>query len=522
MSIDLYLKQIRYDATDPSLEDAVDPDGVIIADGWERTRLVTLANGQLPGPPIVVYKGQEVIIFVENDLEGRETTIHWHGFDQRGTPWMDGVPYINQCLINGLQRFKYSFIADEAGTFWWHSHVGSQRSDGLYGALIVKEREELLENQHIMIVQEWNHDGDADYIRENIGANFDERVKWPGFQTLDNLNLGPYRAHSVVINGRARFSDDSVTIDTPLTRFMVEEGDVYRFRVITAAAFYPIRISVDNHQLELIASDGNNLKSQPCDSFIIYPGQRFDFLLHANQEPGIYWIRALLAVKPFSRAPLGEAILKYKGAPGRYPQTSQNCTAGCYMANCPYDYKSYQPYPNTSCISVNKFRGAAGLPSTPQYEAGNFRQFILNFGFVEGRASVNGLVFKSPTVNSYTQPKDVPEPCDEVCTDEIVCECFHVIKFPGGAVVQIVLTNLVKSLAGTYSEPHPIHIHGHHFHVVKIGFPTYNETNGEIIAGTPDIVCEKKMARLTGTAAHRNGRIPLGRRTYRASLDDPL
>ena len=54
---------------------------------------------------------------------------------------MDGVGYITQCPIEAGTSFRYIFKAMPSGTFWYHSHSGAQRTDGLFGALIVKENE---------------------------------------------------------------------------------------------------------------------------------------------------------------------------------------------------------------------------------------------------------------------------------------------------------------------------------------------------------------------------------------------
>ncbi|XP_065665472.1 uncharacterized protein LOC136086901 [Hydra vulgaris] len=69
------------------------------------------------------------------------TTLHWHGLHQKGTPFMDGIGWISQCSISSGQTFTYKFKAEPKGTFWYHSHVGSQRTNGAYGAFIIKERE---------------------------------------------------------------------------------------------------------------------------------------------------------------------------------------------------------------------------------------------------------------------------------------------------------------------------------------------------------------------------------------------
>ncbi|WEW57588.1 hypothetical protein PRK78_003055 [Emydomyces testavorans] len=52
---------------------------------------------------------------------------------------MDGVAGVTQCPIEPGSAFLYDFkISDEqTGTYWYHSHSGLQRGDGLYGGLVV-------------------------------------------------------------------------------------------------------------------------------------------------------------------------------------------------------------------------------------------------------------------------------------------------------------------------------------------------------------------------------------------------
>ena len=67
-------------------------------------------------------------------------TLHWHGLDQKQSFFMDGVPSITQCAIGPQDYFDYRFKAEPVGTHWYHSHHGAQRSDGMYGAFIVRPR----------------------------------------------------------------------------------------------------------------------------------------------------------------------------------------------------------------------------------------------------------------------------------------------------------------------------------------------------------------------------------------------
>ncbi|CAG8649325.1 16071_t:CDS:10, partial [Gigaspora rosea] len=57
------------------------------------TRQLSTVNGQYPGPTIEVNKGDRILMKIRNKL-GEPTAIHAHGMLQRGTPWYDGVPWM--------------------------------------------------------------------------------------------------------------------------------------------------------------------------------------------------------------------------------------------------------------------------------------------------------------------------------------------------------------------------------------------------------------------------------------------
>lgn len=104
-------------------------------DGYEKSMI--LVNGQSPGPLIEANTGDTIRVVVHNKMVGESTTIHWHGLDQRNTTWMDGAVGISQCGIPPGESFTYEFkIADQRGTFWYHSHLSVQYADGLYGPFV--------------------------------------------------------------------------------------------------------------------------------------------------------------------------------------------------------------------------------------------------------------------------------------------------------------------------------------------------------------------------------------------------
>jgi L-ascorbate oxidase len=83
----------------------------------------------MPGPAIIVCKGDTVVVNLENNMRSqRVTSIHWHGIKQRKTPFMDGVGMITQCPIIPHDSFQYKFVANDPGTHMWHAHSGVQRA----------------------------------------------------------------------------------------------------------------------------------------------------------------------------------------------------------------------------------------------------------------------------------------------------------------------------------------------------------------------------------------------------------
>ena len=57
------------------------------------------------------------------------TSVHWHGLALRND--MDGVPNLTQEPVQPGGSFAYEFTLPEAGTFWFHPHVGVQLDRGL-------------------------------------------------------------------------------------------------------------------------------------------------------------------------------------------------------------------------------------------------------------------------------------------------------------------------------------------------------------------------------------------------------
>ena len=101
-------------------------------------------SGHHPGPPILLTRGQPVIIVVVNRTP-EPTAVHWHGIELES--YFDGVAGFSGSgtrlapVIAPGDSFEARFTPPRAGTFIYHTHVDELRQQpaGLAGALIVLE-----------------------------------------------------------------------------------------------------------------------------------------------------------------------------------------------------------------------------------------------------------------------------------------------------------------------------------------------------------------------------------------------
>lgn len=98
-------------------------------------------NGSSPGPTLRVVEGQLLQVTLVNDNVSDGVTLHWHGVDVPNAE--DGVAGITQDAVPPGGRWTYRFVAEDPGTYWYHSHQMSheQVQRGLLGALVIQPRQ---------------------------------------------------------------------------------------------------------------------------------------------------------------------------------------------------------------------------------------------------------------------------------------------------------------------------------------------------------------------------------------------
>jgi FtsP/CotA-like multicopper oxidase with cupredoxin domain len=94
-------------------------------------------NGTSPGPLIEADQGDLVEVHVHNESVPDGITLHWHGVDVPNAE--DGVAGVTQDAVGPGEDHTYRFVADDAGTYWYHSHQVSHQQvvGGLLGPVLI-------------------------------------------------------------------------------------------------------------------------------------------------------------------------------------------------------------------------------------------------------------------------------------------------------------------------------------------------------------------------------------------------
>lgn len=286
----------------------------------------------------------------------------------------------------------------------------------------------------------------------------------------------------------------------------VSYGKNYRFRVVGAMDQTVFRISIADHKLHVIATDGYLVKPFETDILHVHVGERYDFVVktHARGKlaGNIFPIR-IDSVDVYcdeQTKPLrtGFAYLKYPTlTSGDSIPVTTTCKTNCKALNCPFSsYPKATGLNHYECSDVTKLQllvtsSIDEMPSTSQPASTKF----LNFHF-HHVARINDVRFDFSTKPllmsgtgeiagqcdySSTSPETRgPGQCDTPCTHTV-----NIDKSFKSKTVEFVFSSLMRrgdkfpDKHITKLITHPIHLHGHSFWVKKIVYPNYNE-NGSV------------------------------------------
>ncbi|PZS03624.1 MAG: copper oxidase [Pseudonocardiales bacterium] len=239
-------------------------------------------GGGAPGPTMHARAGDMLHVVVRNRLPV-STTVHWHGIALRND--MDGVPGITQKAIPAGRSMTYEFTAPDPGTYWFHSHVGTQLDRGLYGPLILDDPTDRgdYDVEHIVVLDDWL-DGTGrtpDQVLANLKANGmgvgmggmsgggHSGGSMPGMAMSQLLggDAGDVRYPHYLVNGR---------VPTAPTTLNAKPGQRIRLRLINASADTAYRVALGGHQVTVTHTDGYPVEPVTADALLIGMAERYD------------------------------------------------------------------------------------------------------------------------------------------------------------------------------------------------------------------------------------------------------
>ncbi|KAF8317282.1 laccase [Cantharellus anzutake] len=414
-------KQQRY--TINVVDANVDPDGF--------PRPAITVDGAF-GPLLTAKRNDDFKIEVNNRLSDprmlKGTSIHWHGIFQHRTAAMDGAAFVTQCPIASGHSFTYEFPAGgQSGTYWYHSHYSTQYCDGLRGPIVIYDPRD---------PYRWMYDVD-DASTVITFADW-----YHAFAPVVAAKHVPPRPDSHLINGLGRYPGST---GGPLSVVSVEKGKRYRMRLINMACDPNYLVTFEGHTMTVIEADGVTTKPRVVNSLQIFVGQRYSVILTANQPIGNYWIRA----NPSSGSQgfaggINSAILRYEGAPALEPNGTVQ-TLGTTLLE-----QSLVPYYN---------------PKPPGGHHSPDVDFVFNITFNNGSFLMNGVSYQPPSIPVLLQILNGADPRELLPKGAVYI-------LPRNSVIQISVPG------GSLGAPHPFHLHGHAFSVIRsAGQTVYNYDN---------------------------------------------
>ena len=245
-----------------------------------RTGEVLTYNGQMPGPVLELRAGDALGIQFSNSLS-EPTNLHFHGLHVSPIGSSDN-PF---ATVEAGETVDYEIRIPSnhpSGTFWYHPHLHGSSAKQVFGGL-----------SGLIVIR-----GELDAIPEIASASetmlvlkdftFDPSGRVVNAALMDEVQGREGRI--VTVNGEVSPS------------IAILQAGLLRCRVLNASASRYYRLRVDDHPMGLIASDGGALPRVDWrDDVLLVPGQRVEFLLQGNRNPGVYRILSL----PYNRGSMG-------------------------------------------------------------------------------------------------------------------------------------------------------------------------------------------------------------------------
>ncbi|KAJ7457519.1 laccase 3 [Mycena galericulata] len=255
--------------------------------------------------------------------------------------------------------------------------------------------------------------------------------------------------NSTLINGLGRYGGGGPA--SALAVINVAAGVRYRFRLINIACHPNFVFTIDGHTFTIIEVDAVNVEPlADVDSIQIFVGQRYSLVFTANQPVDNYWVRTVATPgTPGFANGINSAILRYTGAAIEEPTTNATTSVNPLVETDLHPLDG-PPVPG---------------PAVPGAADINLN-LLLSVNTTSLTFAINGVTFVPPTAPVLLQILSGAQSATDLLP------AGSVYTLPPNKVIEISIPG------GVTGAPHPFHLHGHNFHVIRsAGNSTYNFDN---------------------------------------------
>nr|WP_230380100.1 multicopper oxidase domain-containing protein [Kaistella gelatinilytica] len=244
-------------------------------------------NGRLQAPTLYFTEGDTAEIYLHNQLK-ENTGLHWHGVMLPNE--MDGVPYLTTKEVKPGETHLYKFRISQNGTYWYHSHEGTQEQIGMNGILVFKKREgqpdKTFDADIPVLLGEWTdenpkqimrrlHMDQGDYwaIKKGTTQSYSEAIAKGHFGTkllnewkrMEAMDVSDVYYNNFLINGAV--SSDYKNL---------KAGDKVHLRVVNGGSSSYFWLNYGGGKITVIGNDGNEVEPVEVDRLIVGVSETYD------------------------------------------------------------------------------------------------------------------------------------------------------------------------------------------------------------------------------------------------------
>ena len=203
---------------------------------------------------------------------------------------MDGVPYLTTKEVKPGETHLYKFRISQNGTYWYHSHEGTQEQIGMNGILVFNKRDSQPSKKFAadipVLLGEWTDEnpkqimrrlhmdrGDYWAIKKGTVQSYSEAIGKGHFGTkllnewkrMEAMDVSDVYYNNFLINGEisSNYKD-------------LKAGDKVRLRVANGASSSYFWLNYGGGKITVIGTDGNEVEPVEVDRLIVGVSESYD------------------------------------------------------------------------------------------------------------------------------------------------------------------------------------------------------------------------------------------------------